>query len=315
LSELSREQVQKLVSRYSSVYLIDVSWHCYRSFYAFRQFNVDIDGYKRPTGHIYGILNTIKIILKDNPRACIIMCQDGHPIDREKLMEESGSEYKEGRPDLDYDFYSDMDRIKALCCTIPNVYWAYNEDKESDDEMYAIAKQVEDVFDGYIYVYSGDNDLLQAISPKISVIRSREKGQFKVITNYELQNEYQFTKKFHGVDSKHIVNLRSIIGDPSDKIKGVSRFPRNLAVSIAMSTDNIIEGYKYKPEGKTEEKWMSVLEENIELVKRNYKLMKLTDEYNVDISKPKVKITAVIKLLEDLKLNSCKRWFEEERYI
>lgn len=309
--------LDKILKDTSNLYVLDLSWHLHRNSHVFDNMGVNIDGYVRPTGHIYGVLNTVKIIRQYDRNAVIIVTEDGKPVERIELMADGEVEYKEGRAKLEFNFYKDIPLIKAALCMLPNVYWAYNEDKECDDLMYALAKQATrcSQFNGKCYIYSGDNDLLQAIDNRISVIRNKSKDGFEEITDYTVRTDEKFLKKFHGVDTKHITNYRAICGDSSDKIKGISRFPRNIAVQIAMSTDNISEGHNFIPVTVTEKKWVQILCDERELVQRNYKLMKLKDDFEVKISNPKVKREKLLELLESVRVNSYISYLKNEGLI
>lgn len=300
----------------TNLYVLDLSWHLHRNYNTFREFYVDIDGYHRPTGHLYGVLSTVKMILETDPGAAIVITQDGVPQERIDEMASSGSEYKEGRPELEFNFYADIPTIKAATCYLPQVYWAYNSDKECDDLMYALSRHAQKVkdFTGRIFVYSGDNDLLQSIDDRTSVIRSKSNRGFDEIDSERVKTDEKFTKKFHGVDPAHITNFRAICGDASDKIKGIERFPRDIAVKVAMSTDSIMNGWTYCPQNDKEKKWLNRLDEEIETVRRNYKLMKLPDDIVVNISKPKVNRESLLTILDKFELQSYKRFIEGGNY-
>lgn len=317
--ELSQEYLSKLercVSGTSNVYVLDLSWHLHRSYYTFRNMSVSIGGYERPTGHIYGVLSIIKMIREIDKDSCIILTQDGIPLNRIQIVSEtSETGYKEGREELEYDFYRDIPYIKALCCVLPKVFWAYNEDKECDDEMYALSRHIQLVnYSGKCYVYSGDNDLLQAIDERTVVIRNvvRNEKRFDEITDEVVRTDVKFTKKFNGVDTKHITNYRAICGDSSDKLKGISRFPRDIAVLVAMSSEDIRKGFSFVPVTDREKRYISVLKDNMEIVKRNYNLMKLQSDYEVKLYKPIVKKEKLSEVLETFKLRMFEGYLRRE---
>lgn len=303
-------KLEEIVPKYKSVYVIDLSWMLHRYFAVFKNLSMNVNGYARPTGHIYGVLNAVKQICEFDRESVIFVTQDGVPVEREEVMAESGDCYKDGRPELEFNFYSDIPIIKAACCYLSNVYWAYNDDKECDDEMYAIVKQSEKLFDGKCYVYSGDNDLLQAIDDRTSVIRNKTQKGFEEITDEVVKTDEKFVKKFHGVDTAHITHFRAIVGDSSDKIKGIPRFPRDVAVSIAMSYDG--DRCTFIPVTSKEKKYFDLYKQNKELLSRNYKIMKLRDDYEVNIEKPVINSDKLMELLDKFGLSSYKRFLLKE---
>ena len=172
-----------------------------------------------------------------------------------------------------------------------------SHDKEADDEMYALAKQAEGLFGGNVYVYSGDNDLIQAVDDRVFIIRNKTDSGFEVIDTRTIMTKDCFVKKFHGVNPENIVKFRAIVGDPSDSIKGISRFPRDIAFNYAMG---LYEEGSYKT--SRESIWMERLKQNIDVYERNYKMMKLSSDYEVQLSKPQVNVEVLQKNLDKMKI-------------
>lgn len=307
------KNLEPIVKNRSVVVLMDLSWHLHRNYNALKV-GVDVEGYMRPTGHLYGILNTVISIRKGYPDALIIMCKDGVPRERQELQAAvEGQDYKEGRPELEFDFYKDIPVLESALYMIPGVVFAYNEDKESDDLMYALAKQIEQVSSADIYIYSGDDDLLQAIDDRTCVVRKMDykTNQFIKIDNFVLGTDRRFYMKFRGTDAKHIPFYRAIVGDKSDKIQGIPRFPRELAREIAMGCTEVEDIFKFIPVTIPGKRYMELLEENRERVVTNYKLMKLSADFNVNLMRRKVKEEVVKANLRKLKLNRFLRYIEE----
>lgn len=299
-----------------SLYVLDLSWLLHRYYHAYANMSIDIDGYQRPTGHIYGVLNTIKMIRQNDSNCAIIICQDGTPVERNEIMASTGVGYKEGRPELEFNFYTDVPAIKACAMAIRGVFWAYNDDKESDDLMYCLARRAVQLKDDIkVYVHSGDNDLLQSIDEHTVVIRHMGDNGWEEINEEVVTTDERFTKKFHGVPPKYLPNFRAICGDSSDKIKGIYRFPREIAKRIAESQQYLEECCAFAPINDREYKWYREFEENQETVQRNLKLMRLTSNFDVNITKPIPKKEAVQDLISRFQLNSWKSYLQEEKYL
>lgn len=296
--------LEKIVVGNKKIFLLDVSWHLYRSYYSFKWMSVDMKGYKRPTGHIYGILSTIQFIKEAFPDAVVILCRDGVPVDRINLYESMGKVYKEGRPELDFNFYNDVPVIVALSFKIPGVYDAYREDKESDDLMFALSKQVEGISDDKVYIYSGDDDLLQAITEQTSVIRKFSKEAFEEINNDYMLMDKAMIRKYHGVDSYHLPYYRVIIGDKSDKIEGIPRFPRDLAKRIAMSATSIDDLFNFNGRVTVSEmKYVNMLKVLEPKIRINWKLMKLHSDFQVPLIRRELKDGIYEKYVNLFQLN------------
>jgi DNA polymerase-1 len=298
------DRLEKVLDGKEGIILMDLSWMLHRNYHSFNWMSVDINGYKRPTGHIYGVLYTIETLRSKYPNYAVVLCQDGIPVGRQELSGSNDVGYKDGRAELAFDFYKDIPIIEAAAYLTPSVFWAYNEDKESDDLMYALAKQSERLFDGKNLIYSGDNDLLQAIDENISVVRKTGKdGSLIEITSETVSEAEEFVKKFYGVPPKKLPLFRSIIGDSSDNLKGIPRFPRRLAAVIVMSSNSFEDIFKFSPVTQTEKKYILLLNENRSLVTFNYQMMKLSDDFNVNLFRKRPDADKVIGSLKDLQMN------------
>lgn len=300
------KNLKKIVKDKTSVFLLDLSWHLHRSWHSFKWMSVDMGGYQRPTGHMYGVLNAIVSIRHLYPNSAIILCQDGVPLKRIEMYKETETEYKSDRADLEFNFYADIKYIKLMAFACPNIYWAYHPEEESDDIMYALAKQIETISDAKVYIYSGDDDLLQTITDQISVIRVMDKKGFIEIDNYYVQNDKTMRNKFHGVDSYHLPYFRAIIGDKSDKIKGLPRFSRELAKRIAMSSNSLEDLLSFFD--KKSENYSEV----IETVSRNYSLMKLSEDIEVPLSRSKINYSKFREIAATYRMSRYIKFIREE---
>lgn len=300
----------------SSVWLLDLSWHLYRNYYIFKNLTAGQGG--RPTGHLYGFLQTIEQIRAIDLNSLIIICQDGFPKRRYELLSQDRNEvYKEGRSEQGIDVKIESELIKGFTMPIPNIFWAYHSEYESDDLLYSFAKKSEELGIKEVIIYTGDNDLLQAITENIRVCRSHSKSQPIFYDLYELANNESLTKKYYGLSGIQLVLFRSIIGDTSDKITGIPRFPRELASQIAGSSNNlddlfrddILNPIKFTV-SKAKQKWFSELQANEKRVRTNYEIMKLNVHEEFELEKLKPNIQAVLKNLESLRLTSFRLYLE-----
>ena len=284
--------LSRILEGRSNLYVLDLSWHLYRSYFAFKNLYVDVEGFHRPTGNIYGVEKAIDSILSSDPEACIILAQDGYPKRRIELLGES---YKAGRAEREWDFNVDNNLIQAITCSIPNVFWAYGVEQESDDLMYALSREAMRVptFVGKVYLYTGDNDLLQAINDRVFVVRKFDNGHFDVIDRSRVIHDDVFVKKFHGVDPEHIVEFRAIVGDSSDNIRGIPRFPRDVAYTIAMGLLIITE---------KQEKWYEVYNQNKDLIDRNRQVMKLSEDIDYNVTCRKVNREGLDRRMAELSI-------------
>lgn len=299
------KNLDRIIEERDQAVLLDLSWILHKNYHVFRDMGVYINGYKRPTGHMYGYFSLLETIKKIYPNSVIIVCQDGVPVRRQQISTDG---YKDGREELEYNFYNDISLLKLASFLIGGVFWAYNEDQESDDLMYALANQIEYCSGIPVIIYSGDNDLLQAINQQTKVSRKVTLKGFECIDRRMVMTEEVFTKKFHGVDPEHIVFYRTIVGDSSDNIKGIPRFPRKLAVEIAMQSSCLEDFWDYEPLTQTEKKYCDLIRQNWPKMKQNYELMKLNDEIHVKLFRAKPDIDRVVEELSKLQLRKFLRY-------
>ena len=142
---------------------------------------------------------------------------------------------------------------------------------EADDVMAYIATQLKKENEKVI-IMSTDKDFLQLVNKDVSVYSPSKK---KVYNIDEVKEEF-------GVHPHNFINFRMIDGDKSDNVEGISglglktiikSFPI-LAEGEVQTTESMLEYINEQPK-KT--KAHDLFENNLELLKRNRKLMQLSD--------------------------------------
>jgi DNA polymerase-1 len=142
---------------------------------------------------------------------------------------------------------------------------------EADDVMAYIATQLKKENEKVI-IMSTDKDFLQLVNKDVSVYSPSKK---KVYNIDEVKEEF-------GVHPHNFINFRMIDGDKSDNVEGISglglktiikSFPI-LADEELQTTESMLEYINEQPK-KT--KAHDLFENNLELLKRNRKLMQLSE--------------------------------------
>ena len=205
------------------MFLLDISWHVYRNFYTF----TGMSSYEKEyLGHYYGVARTLMQIHQNYPGSKIVLCKDGYPRKKYELF----PDYKAGRSKEGYCVGKDIQDIIDISLLMENVFVAHNEEEESDDIMYTLSKLCKRA-----YIFSGDDDLLQSITDQVKVVRHFDRGRLKEIGKREVMTEENFVKKYCGCSPENLPIFRSIVGDKSDNLNGLARFPRDLALYVAQS--------------------------------------------------------------------------------
>ena len=257
-----QEFLPSYLNTYDYVVVMDLSWQLHRNFYVFKNFHtITPAGLKLPNGHLYGTLQAIQSFLSmpGSPNTAVVIVRDGVPKDRIILTESTGRSYKEGRAELEYNFFNDIPYIVKLASIHPNVYFSYNEDKEADDNLYNLSRKIDLA---KVFINSGDNDLMQALTEdnRVSIVRKVIKGEPEIID-------------------------RAIVGDASDSLKGIPRFPHKKAKEIAENVETFEEIFE---NNIVESQYNNKIKENKETLKFNYQMMKLQDNYYPNLYKVNV---------------------------
>lgn len=293
-----------------NVYILDVSYHLYRCYYSLRNLTVKLSsGIERPTGHIFGILNTLETIYEYDKDCLIFLVTDGYPKERRQIMQENHIPYKEGRAKLEFNIKQDIGVICQLACLMPNVFLAENEDFEADDVMFSLAKSLDT--SNSVYIYTSDNDLLQTLSSNISIIKAWGDNGPIILTEEGYLSSEKYLKEFHSVPPTQLPYYRAMIGDKSDNLKGIPRLPRVVAEVIAKEITDISQlkdPYNFMHLVKTSHnKWVYALAENYQTILLNYRLMRL-EVIPFDVFKEDCDLS----LLSKFKLSKYNRFLEGE---
>jgi DNA polymerase-1 len=242
--------------------IIDGNYALHKSFSVFRTFT-----YKgKFTGTSYGILRDIFLLAEKFNSNDIHITWDSRSFRKELSVD-----YKSTR-NIDpknnpYDSWEDVFELLKACGF--NQY--KEEGYEADDLIYTLSKG-----EGDKIIYTKDRDMFQCLSENTSVIRSLKEEPYTINSFSE---EYGFN-----FSAKDFIFYKSVIGDGSDNIKGIGRFPKKELVSFIKK-----ESIK--------DKWMEMLIDNHSLLEKNKEIFIL---HEVQIKNP-------IKTEKDLvKLNELK---------
>jgi len=179
------------------------------------------------TGMEFGFLRSVES-LQNKIGEKIVICFDTKYNKKKK----EGSAYKANRTVMKDEFY---DRLKNLQKFLLN-FWdlAWQPGEEADDVMYSIASKT----DEEVYLYSNDNDLLQCVNDRISVLKSHDSSLY-------IWDAAKVEEKF-GVPPELLVLFRSFVGDKTDNLEGVPRIQKRIladAIQYWVHTPNEI--FKY----------------------------------------------------------------------
>ncbi|PIY97576.1 MAG: DNA polymerase I, partial [Hydrogenophilales bacterium CG_4_10_14_0_8_um_filter_62_70] len=205
--------------------LVDGSSYLYRAFHALPDLR-NRDGL--PTGAIYGVINMLRRLRKENPAAYVACVFDAKG---KTFRSDIYPEYKAHRPPMPDDLVSQIEplheAVRALGWPILMI-----EGVEADDVIGTLTRQAEAMGLSSI-VSTGDKDLAQLVTPQVKLVNT--------MTN-ETLDPTAVVNKF-GVPAERIVDYLTLVGDAVDNVPGVAKVGPKTAVKWLTeygSLDNLI---------------------------------------------------------------------------
>lgn len=246
---------------------------------------------------VYGFANVLLKALKDvQPQYWAVAFDRPTPTFRHQKYDQ----YKAQRPstpdDLRHQIQRCHDLVKAFGLPIYEL-----DGYEGDDILGTLARQAEAQGMDTIII-SGDKDTLQLINPHVKI--RYQSGVQKL----DLYDEQMVREKYNALTPKQLIDLKALIGDPSDNIMGVPGIGNVIGTRLLLahgSIENLLENVdKVKPDriGK-------LLAENKERIIDNKELCTISLDTPVTLDMERTKIgnydrARVVELFRELEFNS-----------
>lgn len=225
------------------IILVDGNNLLFRSYYATAyngNFMKNSKGF--PTNALFGFSNMInKIILEEKPTYILVAFDKGKTFRHEKY-----SEYKAGRIEMPDELRLQFPIAKKLLELMGIKYYEI-ENYEADDIIGTFSKFCDNTkYTGTII--SSDKDLLQLITDSVDIKLLKSK-------DYIRYNPESFYKEYK-IKPINIIDLKSLMGDSSDNIKGVKGIGEKTALKLLQEYKTLNGIYENidKISGKTKEK-------------------------------------------------------------
>jgi DNA polymerase I len=210
------------VVKHNNVIIVDTSYLIFKSFYGYPHLNTG----DTPTGAFFGFVKTIVRLRKEFNTDFFIFCCDLKDKTWRHLEFE---EYKGGRPlpppALSAQFPIVVDWVKKIC---KNTF--ASSGFEADDIIKTSVDRINaDNLAENIFIYSSDRDLYQIFENNNNV---------SFISNNDLFDSKAFEAKYF-VKPRQWVDYKSLVGDPSDNLKGVDKIGPKTAASILQQINSL----------------------------------------------------------------------------
>jgi DNA polymerase-1 len=198
--------------------IIDGSSMLYRAYFALPHFFTKTGA---PTGAIYGFLQMMLRLIKDeNPSYIVVAFDRKAPTIRHKEY----AEYKANRPPM-------PDELSVQFKTIHEVLDGFDipfyeiDGYEADDIISTIVEKIKDK-DISSLIVTGDMDLAQVISDKAIILITR-----RGVSGIERFDRGKL-KESLGISPEQVPDYKALVGDPSDNIQGIRGIGPKTALKI-----------------------------------------------------------------------------------
>ena len=184
--------------------LIDGSSYLYRAFHALPPLT---NSAGEPTGALFGVVNMLRAILKDQPDCVAFVVDASGPTFRDEMY----ADYKATRDAMPDDMRSQIEPMLAIVQAL-GITILREGGVEADDVIGTLALAA--AADGVdVNISTGDKDFAQLVSPQITLTNT--------MTGVTL-DEAAVQEKF-GVAPTRIIDFLSLTGDSVDNIPGVDK--------------------------------------------------------------------------------------------
>ncbi len=255
------------------LFLIDATAFCYRAFYALSGLSTASG---QPTNAVYGFLNILNRILKEQKPDYLACCFD---VSRDTFRQRKFAQYKMQRPAMPDGLSSQIPIIKEIISAY-GIPIFEKKGYEADDIIAELARKGA-ARKMRVVVVSSDKDILQLVNERISVLNLYK-------DNGVLYDEEKVEDAF-GVSPGLTVDLIALMGDEADNIPGVPGIGEKTAARL-ISEFGHIEKLIKNIEKITPAKIRDAVAENIERIRLNRELISLDEKVDMDLDQGKLKL-------------------------
>lgn len=194
-----------------------------------------------PTNAVFGFINMMNRALSEiQPDAVLVAWDAGKPTFRHEMS----ADYKGTRKPLDDELIVQMPIVREYLDASGFVRYE-QEGYEADDIIGSMAAAAPDMD---ISILTGDKDLLQLVNDHTKVLM-----MVKGVNQMDTMDEAAIQEKY-GLRPKQIIDLKGLMGDPSDNIPGVKHIGEKTALLLLHKYGSIEETYKHIDEIKGKRK-------------------------------------------------------------
>ncbi|ATQ35217.1 5'-3' exonuclease [Mesoplasma entomophilum] len=181
-----------------------------------------------PINAIYTFVAKINQLVKKNNYYSIIVTLD---MDEGCWRRELYPEYKAKRKETPEDLVPQKQIIREFL-TAANIPW-YEMPRYEADDIIGTINRIATKLDYDVHILSNDKDIFQLVGEKTTVITNSSKDDEHILINDE-----KVFEKF-GCHPNQVADIKALMGDPSDNIKGVRYLHYAQATELLSKYGNI----------------------------------------------------------------------------
>ena len=277
------------------IVLIDGNNLLFRSYYATAyngNFMKNSKGF--PTNALFGFINMInKIVTEENPTYILVAFDKGKTF-RHELY----TDYKGGRSETPDELKLQFPIAKEVLGYMGIKYYEC-DNYEADDIIGTFSKFCENDDEWQATIISSDKDLLQLINNSVDIKLLKQK-------DYIRYNVDTF-KEVYGFEPIKVIDLKALMGDPSDNIPGVKGIGEKTAIKL-LNDFKSLDGI-YNNLDKLTPKLREKLETDKDNAYFSYKLATIITDVPISINMDDIlykgkNLDKLNKLYEDLEFYS-----------
>lgn len=184
------------------------------------------------TNAVYGFVNILlKVIDEENPDCVTVAFDVKQPTFRHERYEA----YKGTRKPMPAELHEQVPVVKKLLKAM-NITVIERGGYEADDILGTIAGLAER--EGYkVTIVSGDRDLLQLVTDKVTLRIPKTKGGKTVVEDYTPDK----VMEVYNISPRQIIDLKGLMGDSSDNIPGLPGVGEKTATKLLLEYGSVEE--------------------------------------------------------------------------
>ncbi len=258
------------------------------------------------TGAVYGFLNILFKVLDQEKPACLVVAFDEHaPTFRHEIY----AEYKGNRKPMPEELKCQVGLLRQVLEAM-GIVMVSKAGLEADDLIGTLSVRAEKK--GFeVAILSGDRDLLQLVTEKVKLILPRTaKGETRIDSFYP----EDVIREYH-VPPRGIIELKALMGDPSDNIPGVPKIGEKTATALLMEYGNIDELEKHIAD-ISKKSIRTSLEEHFDMARLSHTLASINTDAPFELEPESAELGNIFtreawEVFRKLELKSFYRYFDE----